>query len=247
MAAVEAAQAVIEGGVPRHIAIVMDGNGRWAKKRFLPRFFGHKAGVDSLVKVIDACIERGVGHLTVFAFSSENWKRSDDEVSALMGLILAAVSRYLHKLHRLGVRVRVIGDRDIAPKLRSAWDEAEALTAGNTKLQLNVAFNYGGRWDIVQAARRAMQAGVPAAELSEAKLSEFMALRHAPDPDLFIRTGGEVRISNFMLWQVAYSEFVFSDALWPDFGEKQLDAAIDAFRNRDRRFGGVKTDATAAT
>jgi undecaprenyl diphosphate synthase len=234
-----------ELAVPQHIAIVMDGNGRWAKKRFLPRFFGHKAGVDSLVKVIEACIEREVGHLTVFAFSSENWKRSDDEVSALMGLILAAVSRYLHKLHRLGVRVRVIGDRDIAPKLRKAWDEAEELTAGNTKLQLNVAFNYGGRWDIVQAARQAMEAGVPAAEMSEAKLSEFMALRHAPDPDLFIRTGGEVRISNFMLWQVAYSEFVFSDALWPDFGARQLDAAIDAFRNRDRRFGGVKEQAAS--
>ena len=238
-----AEQEIVEGGVPRHIAIVMDGNGRWAKKRFLPRFFGHKAGVDSLVKVIDACIDRGVEHLTVFAFSSENWKRSDDEVSALMGLILAAVSRYLHKLHRLGVRVRVIGDRDIAPKLKNAWDEAEALTAGNTRLQLNVAFNYGGRWDIVQAARQALLAGVSAEELCEAKLSEFMALRHAPDPDLFIRTGGEVRISNFMLWQVAYSEFVFSDALWPDFGEAQLDAAIDAFRNRDRRFGGVKTPA----
>jgi len=229
-----------ELAVPKHIAIVMDGNGRWAKKRFLPRFFGHKAGVDSLVKVIEACIERKVGHLTVFAFSSENWKRSDDEVSALMGLILAAVSRYLHKLHRLGVRVRVIGDRDIAPKLKKAWDEAEALTAGNTKLELNVAFNYGGRWDIVQAAKAAMEAGVPAAEMSEAKLSEFMALRHAPDPDLFIRTGGEVRISNFMLWQVAYSEFVFSEALWPDFGAAQIDEAIAAFRNRDRRFGGVK-------
>jgi len=238
-----AEQEIVEGGVPRHIAIVMDGNGRWAKKRFLPRFFGHKAGVDALVRVIDACIERGVGHLTVFAFSSENWKRSDDEVSALMGLILAAVSRYLHKLHRLGVRVRVIGDRDIAPKLKKAWDEAEALTAANTRLQLNVAFNYGGRWDIVQAARQALEAGVPAAELSEARLSGFMALRHAPDPDLFIRTGGEVRISNFMLWQVAYSEFVFSDALWPDFGAAELDAAIAAFRDRDRRFGGVKTTA----
>jgi len=241
-----AAHDAVEGGVPQHIAIVMDGNGRWAKKRFLPRFFGHKAGVDSLVKVIDACIERGVGHLTVFAFSSENWKRSDDEVSALMGLILAAVSRYLHKLHRLGVRVRVIGDRDIAPKLKKAWDEAEALTAGNSRLQLNVAFNYGGRWDIVQATRRAIAAGVPAEEMTEAKLSEFMALSHAPDPDLFIRTGGEVRISNFMLWQVAYSEFVFSDALWPDFGAAQLDAAICAFRERDRRFGGVKPEAAKA-
>ena len=224
----------------------MDGNGRWAKKRFLPRFFGHKQGVDALVKIIQACIDRDIKHLTVFAFSSENWKRSDEEVSGLMGLVLAAVSRYLNKLHKLGVRVRVIGDRDIAPKLRTAWDEAEALTAGNSKLQLNVAFNYGGRWDIVQAAQAAMRAGVPADELSEEKLSQFMALAHAPDPDLFIRTGGEVRISNFMLWQVAYSEFVFSDCLWPEFGEAQLDSAIESFRQRDRRFGGVKETASAA-
>jgi len=238
--------AALELATPQHVAIVMDGNGRWAKKRFLPRFFGHKAGVDSLVKVIEACIERDIGHLTVFAFSSENWKRSDDEVSALMGLILAAVSRYLHKLHKLGVRVRVIGDRDIAPKLKKAWDEAEALTAGNRKLQLNVAFNYGGRWDIVQAAQAAIRAGVPVDELSEDNLSQHMALAHAPDPDLFIRTGGEVRISNFMLWQVAYSEFVFSDCLWPDFSASHLDAAIDAFRGRDRRFGGVKETAAAA-
>ncbi|HEY4082653.1 MAG TPA: polyprenyl diphosphate synthase [Burkholderiaceae bacterium] len=235
----------IQAAVPQHVAIVMDGNGRWAKKRFLPRFFGHKQGVDALVKIIQACIDRDIQHLTVFAFSSENWKRSDEEVSGLMGLVLAAVSRYLNKLHKLGVRVRVIGDRDIAPKLRTAWDEAEALTAGNTKLQLNVAFNYGGRWDIVQAAQAAMRAGVPADEMSEDKLSQYMALAHAPDPDLFIRTGGEVRISNFMLWQVAYSEFVFSDCLWPEFGEAQLDAAIESFRQRDRRFGGVKEAATA--
>ena len=231
--------------VPQHVAIVMDGNGRWAKKRFLPRFFGHKQGVDALVKIIQACIDRDIKHLTVFAFSSENWKRSDEEVSGLMGLVLAAVSRYLNKLHKLGVRVRVIGDRDISPKLRTAWDEAEALTAGNTKLQLNVAFNYGGRWDIVQATQAAMRAGVPADEMSEDKLSQYMALAHAPDPDLFIRTGGEVRISNFMLWQVAYSEFVFSDCLWPEFGEAQLDAAIESFRQRDRRFGGVKETASA--
>lgn len=224
----------------------MDGNGRWAKKRFLPRFFGHKAGVESVVKVIQACIARDIEHLTVFAFSSENWKRPDDEVSGLMGLVLAAVSRYLKKLDGLGVRVRVIGDRDaVSAKLQHAWNEAERMTAANTKLTLNVAFNYGGRWDIVQACRKAMAAGVPATDLTEERLSEFMALAHAPDPDLFIRTGGEVRISNFMLWQVAYSEFVFSDCLWPEFGERELDAAIAAFHARDRRFGGVK-DAPAA-
>ncbi|MCV2366796.1 polyprenyl diphosphate synthase [Roseateles oligotrophus] len=226
---------------PRHIAIVMDGNGRWAKKRFLPRFFGHKAGVDSLVKVVQACIDRDVEYLTVFAFSSENWKRPSDEVSGLMGLVLAAVSRYLAKMGRMGVRIRIVGDRDaVSPKLRNAWNEAESATAHNTKLTMSVAFNYGGRWDIVQACKAAINAGVPAAELTEARLSEFMAMSYAPDPDLFIRTGGEVRISNFMLWQVAYTEFVFSDCLWPEFGEKQLDAAIETFRERDRRFGGVK-------
>lgn len=226
---------------PRHIAIVMDGNGRWAKKRFLPRFFGHKAGVDSLVKIVQACIDRDVEYLTVFAFSSENWKRPSDEVSGLMGLVLAAVSRYLAKMGQMGVRIRIVGDRDaVSPKLRNAWNEAESATAHNTKLTMSVAFNYGGRWDIVQACKAAIEAGVPAAELTEARLSEFMAMSYAPDPDLFIRTGGEVRISNFMLWQVAYTEFVFSDCLWPEFGEKQLDAAIEAFRERDRRFGGVK-------
>ena len=230
--------------VPRHVAIVMDGNGRWAKKRFLPRFFGHKQGVDALVRVVQACIDRNIEHLTVFAFSSENWKRPSDEVSGLMGLVLAAVSRYLARMGAMGVRIRIVGDREaVSEKLRNAWNEAETSTQHNSKLTLNVAFNYGGRWDIVQAARAAMQAGVKPEELTEARLSEFMAMSYAPDPDLFIRTGGEVRISNFLLWQAAYSEFVFSDCLWPDFGEAQLDAAIMAFRERDRRFGGVKADA----
>ncbi len=234
------------GARPRHIAIVMDGNGRWAKKRFLPRFFGHKAGVDALVRVVQACIDRDVQHLTVFAFSSENWKRPSDEVSGLMGLVLAAVSRYLARMGSMGVQIRIIGNRAAVPdKLRNAWNEAERVTASNSKLVLNVAFNYGGRWDIVQACRKAMEAGVPPSELSEERLAAFMAMSHAPDPDLFIRTGGEVRISNFLLWQVAYTEFVFSDCLWPDFGEAQLDEAIQAFRERDRRFGGVKAPEAA--
>ena len=225
----------------------MDGNGRWAKKRFLPRFFGHKAGVDTLVKVVQACIDRDIEHLTVFAFSSENWKRPSDEVSGLMGLVLAAVSRYLAKMGAMGVRIRIVGDRDaVSDKLRNAWNEAETTTAHNSKLTLNVAFNYGGRWDIVQACRKAIEAGVPAHELTEARLSEFMAMSYAPDPDLFIRTGGEVRISNFLLWQAAYTEFVFSDCLWPEFGDRELDAAIAAFHERDRRFGGVKEAASAA-
>jgi len=231
---------VTKEAVPRHIAIVMDGNGRWAKKRYLPRFFGHKQGVEAVVKIVQACIDREVEFLTVFAFSSENWKRPSDEVSGLMGLVLAAVSRYLARMGEMGVRIRVIGDREaVSVKLRQAWDEAEASTQHNTKLNLSVAFNYGGRWDIVQACQAAMQAGVQSAELTETRLSEYMALSYAPDPDLFIRTGGEMRISNFLLWQVAYTEFVFSDCLWPEFGEVQLDAAIGLFRQRDRRFGGT--------
>lgn len=231
----------VDASVPRHIAIVMDGNGRWAKKRFLPRFFGHKAGVDAVVRTVQACIDRRVEQLTVFAFSSENWRRPKDEVSGLMGLVLAAMSRYMARMNGMGVRIRIVGDRDgLSDKLRMAWDDAEALTQHNDKLVLNVAFNYGGRWDIVQAVRRAMLAGVTVDEMTESRLDAFMATQGAPDPDLFIRTGGEVRISNFLLWQVAYTEFVFSDCLWPDFGEAQLDAAIVAYRERDRRFGGVK-------
>ena len=197
----------------------MDGNGRWAKRRYLPRVFGHKAGVDTLVKTVLACADRGIEHLTVFAFSSENWKRPAEEVSFLMGLVLVAVEKYLAKLAAQGVR----------------------NTAHNTRLTLTVAFNYGGRWDIVQACRSAMRDGVKPEDLDEAALGRYMAFGDAPDPDLLIRTGGEVRISNFLLWQAAYSELVFSDCLWPDFDEAELDAAIRAFAARDRRFGLVKT------
>ena len=232
--------------VPRHIAIVMDGNGRWAKKRFMPRFFGHKAGVDALVRTVLSCADRGVEYLTVFAFSSENWKRPTEEVSGLMGLVLVAVAKYLGKLADKGVRIRIVGDREQVPdKLRQAWEQAESSTLNNTRITLSVAFNYGGRWDIVQACRQAINAGVPAAELDEKRLNQYMALSHAPDPDLFIRTGGEVRISNFLLWQAAYSELVFSDCLWPEFGDADLDAAIAAFAKRDRRFGGVESAVSA--
>lgn len=218
----------------------MDGNGRWASQRLLPRFFGHKRGVDALVRTVQACADRGVEYLTVFAFSSENWKRPSDEVSGLMALVLVAVSKYLTKLASEGVRIRIVGDRAlVSDKVRAAWDRAESLTADNDRITLSVAFNYGGRWDIVQACRRAIASGVPADRLDEDALSQYMSMSYAPDPDLFIRTGGEVRVSNFLLWQVAYSELVFSDCLWPDFGEAELDAAIAAFAGRDRRFGGV--------
>ena len=230
--------------IPRHVAIVMDGNGRWAKKRFLPRFFGHKAGVDALVRTVLSCADRGVEYLTVFAFSSENWKRPTEEVSGLMGLVLVAVAKYLGKLADKGVRIRIVGVREqVFDKLRRAWEQAESSTAHNTRITLSVAFNYGGRWDIVQACRQAIAAGVPAESLDEAALNKYMALSHAPDPDLFIRTGGEVRISNFLLWQAAYSELVFSDCLWPEFGDAELDAAIAEFGRRDRRFGGVESKA----
>jgi undecaprenyl diphosphate synthase len=229
------------GSVPRHVAIVMDGNGRWAKKRHMPRFVGHKQGVDTVLKTVRACADRGIEYLTVFAFSSENWKRPREEVSGLMELMLVAASKYLGRLAEDGVRIRIIGDRShLSDKLRGAWNEAESRTCHNSRITLSVAFNYGGRWDIVQACQQAIRDGVPAEELDEARLGRYMALNYAPDPDLFIRTGGEVRISNFMLWQTAYSELFFTPCLWPEFDDTELDAALTAYARRDRRFGMVK-------
>jgi undecaprenyl diphosphate synthase len=226
--------------VPRHVAIVMDGNGRWAKKRHLPRLFGHKQGMDTLVDLVLSCADRGVEYLTVFAFSSENWKRPDDEVSGLLNLVLVAVSKYLSRLARDGVRILIVGDRSaVSDKVRAAWDEAERSTRDNHRITLSVAFNYGGRWDIVEACKSAIAAGVTAEQLDEACLSKRMAMCHAPDPDLFIRTGGELRISNFLLWQVAYAEFYFTDCLWPDFNGERLDEALGAYAGRERRFGAL--------
>lgn len=214
----------------------------------MPRVFGHKAGVDALVKTVLACADRGVEHLTVFAFSSENWKRPPEEVSFLMGLVLVAVEKYLAKLASQGVRIRMIGDRaQLTDRLRQACDRAESATRDNTRINLWVAFAYGGRWDVVQACQQAMRDGVDPDALDEATLSRYMAFGGAPDPDLLIRTGGEYRISNFLLWQAAYSELVFTDCLWPDFGTEELDAALRDFAARDRRFGLVKTPARAAT
>jgi undecaprenyl diphosphate synthase len=220
---------------PHHIAIVMDGNGRWAAKRFLPRVVGHKQGVDSLRRCVVACADRGVGVLTVFAFSSENWNRPVEEVSGLMDLFALALTREVPKLKADGVQVHFVGDRtNLSAKVRAGIAQAELTTAANTRLVLNICFNYGGRWDIIQAAAKLASQGSP---VTESNMSTAMALAHVADPDLVIRTGGEQRISNFLLWQTAYSEFYFSDKLWPEFDEVALDFAITDFKRRERRFG----------
>ena len=221
--------------VPHHIAIVMDGNGRWAKKRFLPRIAGHKQGVDALSDCVKACLGRGVRVLTVFAFSSENWNRPSDEVSGLMDLLVLALAKQVPRLNANGVQLHFIGDRQrLSRKVQAGLLEAEFNTAGNQRLIFNVCFNYGGRWDIAQAAQKLASRGEA---ITEQSLDQTMALAHVPDPDLLIRTGGELRISNFMLWQAAYSELYFSASLWPEFDEAALDEAIAAYSARERRFG----------
>ena len=221
--------------VPHHIAVVMDGNGRWATRRLLPRLAGHKQGVDSLRRCARACAERGVGVLTVFAFSSENWNRPADEVSGLMDLLAKALSREVPQLHKDGVQLHFVGDKaSLSEKVREGLQQAEAITAGNTRLILNVCVNYGGRWDIAQAAASLAARGEA---ITDASLDKAMALSFVADPDLLIRTGGEMRISNFLLWQCAYSELYFSDRLWPEFDEAALDEAIAAYAGRERRFG----------
>lgn len=221
--------------IPRHIAIVMDGNGRWAKKRFLPRLAGHKQGVDALRRCVRLCIERGVRVLTVFAFSSENWSRPADEVSGLMNLLAGALAREVPSLHEEGVQLHFVGERTgLSDKVQAGFVQAENLTSGNDRLILNVCFNYGGRGDIVQAAARVAAQGLA---ITEQSLNAAMGMAHVPDPDLLIRTGGEFRVSNFLLWQVAYSELYFSAVLWPDFDAAELDTAIADFSSRERRFG----------
>ncbi len=220
---------------PAHIAIVMDGNGRWATNRFLPRVAGHRQGVESLRRCVQACIDRGITVLTVFAFSSENWNRPADEVSGLMGLMASALSSEVAALQRNGVRIHFVGDlRPLSSRLRTGLVDAEQATASNHRLVLNVCFNYGGRWDITQAAAQLVARGEP---LTETALTQAMALGHVPDPDLIIRTGGEQRLSNFLLWQAAYAELYFSDKLWPEFDDSELDQALLAYSQRERRFG----------
>lgn len=225
--------------VPRHIAVIMDGNGRWARQRFLPRVAGHRRGMEAVRTVVRACGERGVEYLTLFAFSSENWRRPAEEVSFLMQLFVMALEQEVEKLHENGVRFKVIGDLSrFEPKLTRLIREAEALTANNARLTLTVAANYGGRWDLLQAVNRMLRERPElTAGFNERDLAPYLALSYAPEPDLFIRTGGEQRISNFLLWQLAYAELYFTDTLWPDFDAAALDRAIVSYQQRERRFG----------
>ncbi len=228
--------------IPRHVAIIMDGNGRWARKRHLPRVAGHRVGLEAVRKTIKGCIASGVEVLTLFAFSSENWRRPKDEVGVLMGLFLSALQSEVKKLHKNGVRLRVIGDTSaFSDELQQRIAESEALTRDNDRLCLNVAANYGGRWDITQACRQ-LADEVAAGSLTSEQITpdliqQHLSLSDLPEPDLFIRTGGEQRISNFVLWQLAYTELYFTDLLWPDFNQDSLNEAFASYASRQRRFG----------
>ena len=225
--------------VPRHVAVIMDGNGRWAKKRLMPRFSGHIKGVGIVRKMVRACLERGIEYLTLFAFSSENWRRPQEEVSLLMQLFVKALEQEVDKLDQNGVRLRIIGDLShFEPRLQELIRTAEKRTAGNSRLQLTIAANYGGRWDIMQAVNAMLQSQPEKRSgWSEADLEPFLSMHFAPEPDLFIRTGGEERISNFLLWQLAYTELYFTGTLWPEFDRSKFDLAIASFQKRERRFG----------
>jgi undecaprenyl diphosphate synthase len=228
--------------IPRHIAIIMDGNGRWAQQRRRPRIIGHRAGARAVRSCVEFCLDRGIGALTLFAFSSENWNRPLDEVGGLMKLFLGALEREVDELHRLGARLRFIGERSrFDTALLTRMQAAEALTAGNTRLQLNIAASYGGRQDIAEAARSLAQdvadGRLRPEQVDETAINARVALADLPAPDLFIRTGGEIRISNFLLWQLAYTELWFTDTLWPDVDAATLQRAIDDYAGRERRFG----------
>jgi len=225
--------------VPRHVAIIMDGNGRWARKRFLPRFAGHRRGVETVRDAVKYCLARGIEYLTLFAFSSENWRRPEEEVSLLMQLFMRALQQEVSKLDSNGVRLKIVGDLSrFDSTLQSLILAAEQQTAGNDKLTLTLAANYGGRWDILQAANRlALAHPDQLGAWSEADLTPYLAMSYAPEPDLFIRTGGEQRISNFLLWQLAYAELYFTDTLWPEFDSAAFADAISSYQQRERRFG----------
>lgn len=229
----------VAAAVPRHVAVIMDGNGRWAKKRFLPRVAGHVKGVELVREAVRACLERKIDYLTLFAFSSENWRRPAEEVSLLMQLFVKALEQEVEKLNRNNVRLRIVGDLSrFEPRLQALIAEAEAKTATNTALVLTIAANYGGRWDIMQAMQRMLAAHPEKRDgFVESDLETFLSMSYAPEPDLFIRTGGEERISNFLLWQLAYAELYFTPTLWPEFDTAEFDKAIASYQQRERRFG----------
>ncbi|HEY0586528.1 MAG TPA: polyprenyl diphosphate synthase [Pseudoduganella sp.] len=224
--------------VPRHLAIIMDGNGRWATKRFLPRVAGHVKGVEAVRTVVEACAQRGIEYLTVFAFSSENWRRPEEEVSLLMKLFVTALEREVSKMHANNIRLKVVGDLSrFDQKLQDMIANAERKTANNTRMTVTVCANYGGRWDIMQAIGKMVAEHPGTTDFSEEQLAPYLSMAYAPEPDLFIRTGGEERISNFLLWQLAYTELHFTDTYWPDFNAERLDEAIASYQGRERRFG----------
>ncbi|MBK1725538.1 polyprenyl diphosphate synthase [Halorhodospira neutriphila] len=238
--------------LPRHVAIVMDGNGRWAQRHGEPRHAGHRAGVRSIRSVVEACGRLGIEGLTLFAFSSENWRRPRGEVRVLMELFRTTLDRELEALHSNGVRLRFSGDRSgLAPALQARLTEAERLTAANTGTTLVLATNYGGRWEIAEAARRLARAAargeIDPEAIDEGQVAGALSVPDLPDPDLFIRTGGEQRLSNFLLWQLAYTELYFTETLWPEFGADELATALEAFARRDRRYGGVGREAWGQT
>lgn len=227
------------GPMPQHIAIIMDGNGRWARKRLMPRMAGHKQGVETVRNVIKSCSDHGIEYLTLFAFSSENWRRPADEVSFLMQLFAGALEQEIARLHENGIRFRVIGDISrFESRIVKFIHQGEQLTASNSRLTLTIAANYGGRWDIMQAMNKMVKNSHGLSkQFKEEDLAQYLSMNYAPEPDLFIRTGGEYRISNFLLWQLAYTELYFTETLWPDFNEKEFDLAIQSYQRRERRFG----------
>jgi undecaprenyl diphosphate synthase len=234
------------GNLPNHIAVIMDGNGRWARKRFLPRVAGHKRGVEVVRDVVKKCAQLEVKYLTLFAFSSENWRRPQEEVTFLMGLFMEALKREVVKLHENNIRLKLIGDRTrFTTELVQQIEASEMLTKDNTGLTLTIAANYGGRWDLLQATNKMVKANLQSTkDFEEEDITPFLTMHYAPEPDLFIRTGGEKRISNFLLWQLAYTELYFTDTLWPDFGETAFDKAIISYQQRERRFGRTSEQVT---
>lgn len=242
-------QAKDSGKIPRHVAIIMDGNGRWARARGLPRLAGHRAGTENVRRTVEALCEVGVEYVTLYAFSTENWNRPESEVTGLMELLAEVIGRESENLHRQGVRIVHLGDLStVRPDLRLAIRDAIKLTRTNTRMTLAVAFNYGGRADIVQAVRQIAAAGIPPEAINEDTIARYLYTSGLPDPDLIVRTAGEMRLSNFLIWQAAYAEYYSTDVFWPDFGSEEVERALQSYARRQRRFGALDTeDAPAAS